>query len=125
MIKILLVEDDPLIQRMYSKELLLGGFDVVMASDGEEGLQKASTENPQLILLDIMMPKKNGFEVLSELKANESTKNIPVIILTNLMHEHDAATAIENDALAYIIKSDIEPREILEIINKALATKKI
>lgn len=120
MANILLIEDDPLIQRMYLKELQFSGFEVEVASDGDEGLLKAITFSPQLILLDIMMPKKNGFQVLAELKAMEQTKNIPVIILTNLMQEQSAEKAIEGGAVAYIIKSDSEPKDVLKIINNVL-----
>lgn len=120
MVKILLIEDDPLIQRMYIKELQLAGFEVEVSADGDDGLLKALSVSPELILLDIMMPKKNGFQVLAELKAMEQTKNIPVIILTNLMQEQSAEKAIEGGAFDYIIKSDFEPKDVLKIVEKAL-----
>lgn len=120
MAKILLVDDDPLIQRLYSKALQLSGFEVDIARDGELGILKAHSYHPQLILLDIMMPKKNGFEVLGELKHDPQTANIPIIILSNLAHESHAETALDSGALDYVIKSDHEPNEVVQMIKKAL-----
>jgi len=120
MTKILLIEDDPLIQRMYTKYLVFSGFEVDIAADGEEGILKVYTFNPQLILLDIMLPKRNGFEVLAELKSNLKTKNIPIIILSNLSQESNAETALTQGAFDYVIKSNNEPEDVIRIIKKAL-----
>lgn len=120
MSKILIIEDDPLIQRMYSKELYSNGFEVEIANDGEDGLLKALSVDPHLILLDIMMPKKNGFELLKELKSLSQTKEIPVIILSNLMNENDEEFAIKNGAVKFLVKSNHEPFEVLEIIKSTL-----
>src|SRR5476651_1169797 len=82
--KILIVEDDPLMSRMYQKIFTFEGYDVEMAGDGQEGLDKAREVKPTLMLLDVMMPKMNGLQVLEKLKADPETKGIPVIMLTNL-----------------------------------------
>ena len=83
-IKILLIEDDPFLLSMYSTKFEIEKFNVVVADDGEKGLALANKEAPDIILLDILMPKMNGFEVLENLKAVKKTKDIPVILLTNL-----------------------------------------
>jgi CheY-like chemotaxis protein len=118
--KILIIEDDPLMQRMYQIAFSAGGFDVDIASDGQEGLEKSISSSPNLILLDVMMPKVNGFEVLDRLKNDEITKGIPVIMLTNLSVEKDAETAVSKGALKYLVKSDYEPNQVLDIVKQIL-----
>ncbi len=93
---LLIVEDDPIMARLYEKIFTFEDYEVVMAKDGKEGLVKAREGKPLLILLDIMMPKMNGLEVLERLKADPKTKKIPVVILTNLAGEKDAETALSN-----------------------------
>ena len=83
--KILIAEDDEFLLKVYRMTLEQEKFDVVIAKDGEESLKQAAKETPDLILLDILMPKKDGFDVLKELKENEDLKDIPVIILSNLV----------------------------------------
>ena len=95
MAKILLVEDDPILIQLYTDKLSFAGFEVITAADGDDALRKAKTVNPQLILLDIVIPKKNGFEVLDELKHDPNSQTIPVIMLTNLMNERNAEEAID------------------------------
>lgn len=119
--KVLLVEDDQLIQRMYQKIFMFEGHDVVIASDGEDGLRKAQAEGPTIILLDIMMPKMNGIEVLSHLKADPVTKNIPVIMLSNLAGDRDVETALSKGAVKYIIKSEYDPKEVADMVNEVIA----
>ncbi len=121
MTKILLIDDDPLIRRLYLKALQFSGFETKIASDGELGITMARTYLPDLILLDIMLPKKNGFEVLRELKIDPQTASIPVIILSNLSHESDAETALDSGAINYLIKSDHEPNEVVQLIQKTLS----
>jgi len=117
---LLLIEDDPLMLRMYKKVFDLEGYEVLLASGGQEGLDKAKSENPSLILLDIMMPKMNGFEVLGELKENPETKNIPVVVLTNLAGTQDAEKAISMGASKYIIKSEQDPKEVAGMVKMLL-----
>jgi CheY-like chemotaxis protein len=114
MAKILLIEDDPLVIRMYQKVLAFEGFEIDSAGDGRTGVEKAQTDKPDLIFCDVMMPKVNGIEVLERLKADPSTKDIPVIMLTNLSGTHDAEVALEKGAFAYLVKSEYKPREVAE-----------
>jgi CheY-like chemotaxis protein len=121
MAKLLIVEDDPLMSRMYQKIFTFEGYDVEMAGDGQEGLDKAREIHPTLMLLDVMMPKLNGLQVLEKLKADPETKDIPVIMLTNLAGEQDAEAALAKGAIKYIIKSEYEPKEVADMVKEILA----
>jgi DNA-binding response OmpR family regulator len=118
---ILIVEDDTLMLRMYQKAFGFEGFEAETAADGEEGLLKARANKPTLMLLDIMMPKKNGLEVLSEMKADENLKDVPVVVLTNLAGTQDAETALSKGAVKYIVKSEHDPKEVVDIVKGILA----
>ncbi len=120
MAKILIIEDDNLLSNMYSKIFASKNYEVICAFDGEDGFEKAKKEKPNLILLDIMMPKLNGFQVLEKLKSESDTKNIPVVMLTNLAGERDAESAYQLGAVKYIIKSQYKPKEIEDIVSKIL-----
>ena len=111
--KILIIEDDPLISRMYQSVFKFEHFEVQVARDGESGLKKLKKFTPHLILLDIMMPKMTGIDVLKAIKANPETKNIPVIVLTNLAGQQDAQMALQLGAVKFIIKSSHKPREVV------------
>lgn len=121
MAKILIVEDDPLMSRMYEKIFMFEKYDVELAHDGEEALTKARTVGPTLIMLDVMMPKMNGLQVLEKLKADPATKGIPVVMLTNLAGQQDAETALSKGAIKYLIKSEHEPKEVTDIVKEILA----
>ena len=121
MAKILIVEDDPLMSRMYQKIFTFEGYEVAMAGNGEEVLEAAKKGKPNLVLLDVMMPKMNGLEVLEKLKIDPETKGIPVIMLTNLAGQKDAETALAKGAVKYIIKSEHEPKEIADMVKQILA----
>ena len=102
--KILLVDDDPVILRLLASRLKNSGYGVVSASDGESGLKKAIAKKPDLVLLDIIMPGLNGFEVCKRLKENDKTKDIPVIMLTALAGENDLSKSLEEGADCFITK---------------------
>lgn len=121
MAKILIVEDDPLMSRMYQKIFKFEGYDVVMAGDGEQGLEAAKKEKPTLILLDVMMPKMNGLQLLEKLKLDPDTKSTPVVMLTNLAGEKDAEVALTKGAVKYIVKSEYEPKQITDMVKSILA----
>jgi len=123
MTKIFLVEDDPLMVRMYEKVFKLLHYEVEMAFDGEEALAKLQTMNPKpnLILLDIMMPKLTGFDVLRSIKQKPELKSIPVIALTNLAGEEEAEKALELGAVLYLVKSQYDPKEIVEKVKEILS----
>ncbi len=110
-----LAEDDPLMSRMYERAFKLSGYTLEMAFDGDEAISKLGkmATPPTVILLDIMMPKQNGFEVLKQIKLNEKLKKIPVIMLTNLAGEEDAEKALSLGAILYLVKSQYDPKEII------------
>jgi CheY-like chemotaxis protein len=120
-VRILITEDDPLMSRMYQKIFSFEGYEVVMADNGQDGLEKARTVQPTLILLDVMMPVMNGLEMLEKLKQDPTTKGIPVIMLTNLAGEQDAETALSKGAVKYIVKSEYDPKQISDMVKEVLA----
>lgn len=120
MAKILIVEDDSLLIRMYQKIFESQGYQVDLAADGQEGLDKARANKPTLILLDVMMPKMNGMQVLEQLKKEPDTKNIPIVMLTNLAGESDAEQALAKGAIKYIIKSQYKPQEVEAMVKQIL-----
>ena len=121
MSRILIVEDDPLMSRMYQKIFTFEKYDVELAGDGEEGLEMAKKVDPTIILLDVMMPKMNGMQVLEKLKLDPSTKSIPVVMLTNLAGQQDAEDALSKGAVKYIIKSEYEPKQVAAMVKEILA----
>jgi CheY-like chemotaxis protein len=120
MAKILITEDDPLMSRLYQKIFTFEGHEVLSAENGEECLEKIREVRPDIVLLDIMMPKMNGLQVLEKLKLDPDTKSIPVIMLTNLAGQQDAETALSKGAVRYIVKSEHEPKEIANIVKEVL-----
>ncbi len=122
-IKILLAEDDNFISLAYQDGLKRAGFEVVVAYDGVDALDKLKSQKPDLILLDIIMPQKNGFEVLEEIKNDSELKNIPVIILSNLGQDTDIQKGRELGAVDYLIKSNFSMNEVIEKIKKYLKIK--
>lgn len=121
MSKILLVEDDPAIHRMYLKLFGLEGHEARLAENGEEGLKQLEEFTPDIILLDIMMKTMNGFEMLSKLKESSKTKNIPVIVLTNMSDIGVANEATSKGANLVIVKSDMDPDQVMEWVNSLIA----
>lgn len=118
--KILIVEDDEFLSGMYITKFTMEGFHVVFAEDGELGVLKAKEELPRLILLDILLPKKNGFEVLQLLKSEDQTKSIPVILLTNLSQEDDIKKGYELGAVDYLVKAYNIPSEVVKKVKAKL-----
>ena len=118
--KILLIEDDPFLSSMYSTKFEMENFAVFAAEDGEKGLKMAFEEKPDIILLDILMPKMNGFEVLEKLKANQSTEAIPVILLTNLNQKDEIEKGMSLGANDYLIKAHFMPSEVVDKIKKVI-----
>lgn len=122
MIKILLVEDDPLMVRMYQRKLVNDGYEALVAVDGEDGLVKVRSFRPDLVLLDIMMPKLNGLQVLERLKSDPTTAKTPVVILTNLGGtQDDIERGLELGAVAYLVKSAYRPDEVIAKVKEVLA----
>ena len=118
--KILIVEDDTYLANAYRVKLSKAGFEVKNAFDGEEALSMLQAFIPDLILLDIVMPKKDGFTALAEIKANEQWKNIPVIVASNLGQKEDIDKSMALGAADYIVKSQIPINDVLVKINNVL-----
>ncbi|PIS42380.1 MAG: response regulator [Candidatus Kerfeldbacteria bacterium CG08_land_8_20_14_0_20_40_16] len=111
--KILLIEDDKDQILMYQTKFELSGYDFIAAEDGPKGLELAEKENPDMILIDLLMDKMGGIEVLEHLKENPKTKNIPAVIVTNLDKHELAEKAMALGALDFIVKSKIPLREMM------------
>lgn len=120
MSKILIVDDEEAILLMYSEKLKTAGHEILTANDGKEGLKIAQKEKPDLIFLDIIMPQVNGLDVLKELKNNPDTKDIPVFLLTNLPEDATGSKARELGVTGYLVKAQVEPAKLEEIIKEAL-----
>ena len=118
--KILIVEDEVTLQKALTEFLTAEGFEVLSALDGEKGLGLAKSEKPDLVILDIILPKKDGYEVLTEIKNSEETKNIPVILLTNLESPEDIDRAFEKGASTYLVKSNYRLEEVVKKIKGTL-----
>ena len=118
--RILLVEDDRFLRKAAETTLKQQGYSVIAAADGEEALRVARSEPLDLILLDLIMPKLNGFQVLSALKTDAPTAQIPVIILSNLGQDRDVQQAMEAGATAYFIKADLSLQALVQRVEEAL-----
>jgi len=116
--KIVIIEDDGTSLKALKIELLKNGFEVLIAKDGSAGLSLVKKEIPDLILLDLVLPKKHGFDLLKDLKKDEVLKKIPVIIITNLGQDAEKAKGIELGALDYYIKASTNLTEVTKKINK-------
>ena len=117
--KVLLVEDEMFVRELYERVLKQEGLDVRTAVDGLSGLE-AAAEKPDLILLDIMMPGINGIEVLQRLKQDPNTKNIPIVLLTNLGQESVIKQALDLGASGYLMKVRITPYQIVGYVKEFL-----
>ena len=117
--KILIIEDDKSLQNALVEMLTQEKYEVVSAFDGEEGLRKAKDEKPDLILLDIILPKKDGYEILAEIKKGEE-KNIPILILTNLGEIDNVQKALDLGATTFMVKSDFSLKDVLEKVKENL-----
>lgn len=122
--KILLVDDDITLHEMYAERLRAEGYVIVSAYDGEEALSKVYKEKPDIILLDIMMPKINGIDVMKKLQEDETTKKTPVILLTALVQEIDKIKSVMKPYDQYLIKSETMPANVITAIEKSLTEAK-
>jgi len=118
--KILFIEDEEALQRTFGDVLQREKYEVVKALDGEIGLRLAKSEKPDLIILDLVLPKMHGFEVLKGLKKDKETKNIPVIILTNLERPKDVERALDLGATTYLVKTSYGLEDIIDKVRKIL-----
>jgi len=118
--QVLLVEDDEFLAELYATKLNLEGFEVSLAADGEKGIRLIKEKKPDLILLDIVLPKMDGFEILKRMKADKETRNIPVILLTNLSQKDEVKKGLDLGANDYLIKAHFMPSEVIKKIKKVL-----
>lgn len=121
--KILVIEDDQFLNRLYADQLSREGFEVSQASAGDEGFSKIVSEKPDLVLLDLILPRRDGFDILSAMRLKPATKDIPVIILTNLGQESDIKTGLELGAVAYFVKTDFSITKLGEVVRQHLAAR--
>lgn len=119
--KVLLVEDEAALSGIVKEELRGKGFDVKVAVNGEEALKFAQTFRPDMILLDLILPKKSGMDVLAELKLNPELKEIPVIVLSNLAEDESIKKALALGAKDYFVKTQHSIYEVIEKIQKYIA----
>jgi DNA-binding response OmpR family regulator len=119
-VKILLIEDDPFLLKMYATKFELEGFKVITVDDGEKGLKAIFNEKPNIVILDLMLPKINGFDVLKKIKENKEIKNIPVILLTNLSQRDEVKKGLALGAADYLIKAHFMPSEVVVKIKNIL-----
>lgn len=121
---VLIVEDDQVLAKMYQAKFEREGFTAVSAGDGEAGLALAREQHPSIILLDIIMPKMDGFSTLQALKADPATKDAPVILLTNLGQNEDVDKGTKLGAVGYLIKAHLTPSEVVDKVRELLSQKK-
>lgn len=118
--KILIIEDDMPLYNLYKTELELKGYEVTNVADGNLGFEAVHTQQPDLVLLDLMLPGKNGLQILEELKTNDETKDIKVTMLTNFGNEDNVSKALELGAEDYIMKYNIVPSELSDKVSSLL-----
>jgi len=121
MATVLFIEDEPTLQKALGDLLESEGFKVMSAMDGAKGVKLAKEKGADLILLDLVLPKKHGLEVLQELKEEESTKDIPVIVLTNVEELEEIDKAIKLGARTYLVKTDFTLAEVFEKVKEAIS----
>jgi DNA-binding response OmpR family regulator len=122
--KILIIEDDPFLSGMYLKKLKLSGLEVKVAVDGQEGLESIKKDRPDLVLLDIVLPQMDGYEILKRLKEDKELRTIPVILLTNLGQKEEVEKGMALGAEAYIIKAHFTPTAVVNKVKEVLEKKK-
>lgn len=121
--KILIIEDEKSLVKLISEAINHEKFKVVLAIDADEGMSKVISEKPDLIILDILLPGKNGFEFLKDIKTRKGMEKIPVIILSNLGQEEEIRMSLELGAIDYLVKSDFTIDEVIAKIIKAIEKK--
>jgi DNA-binding response OmpR family regulator len=121
--RVLVAEDDRYLRRAAEARLRQQGFNVLIAADGEEALKVAQAELPDIILLDLIMPKLQGFEVLRTLKGDAATARIPVIVMSNLSQDSDRAQCLESGAAAYLVKANLSLQDLVKAVHATLAAE--
>ena len=120
MAKVLIAEDDPLLSSILSNKFQASGYEVLAAFDGEEALSKTKAWGPSILLLDIMMPKKDGWQVLEEMQKNPPSSALPILVLSNLGETADRERARKLGVTEYLIKANTTPKDIVEKVQGIL-----
>ena len=123
-VHVLLIEDDSFLANIYKTKFEMEGFKVSVSEDGESGIEDAKRKHPDLVFLDVLLPKLDGFTVLKKLKEDAALKDIPVILLTNLGQKDDVDKGLELGAEDYLIKAHFKPSETVEKVKAVLKKKK-
>ena len=118
--KVLIIEDDKFLRDLMAQKLVAEGYDVIEAMDGEKGLESAKQEKPDLILLDLILPGIDGFEILANVKADQNISQIPVVILSNLGQAGDVDRSLRLGAKSYMIKAHFTPAEIIAKVKEII-----
>ena len=118
---LLLIEDDPFLVGMYKEKFSIEGFNVIVAEDGLQGLSFAISQKVDMVILDILIPKLSGIDLLARLRQDEKGKDLPVIALTNLSGSSDEEKIRSYGVKEYLVKSNYTPGQVVEIIRKNLA----
>lgn len=118
--KILIIEDEEIIYSLLQKKLTEEGYQILIAKDGIEGMDKMKEAKPDLVLLDIIMPRKGGFEVMEEMQGDENLKDVPIIVISNSGQPVELDRAKELGAKDWLIKTEFDPLEVLEKVKKQI-----
>jgi len=118
--KILIIEDEEILMNLLQRKLIQEGYDVVVARDGDEGLKLMKETSPDLILLDILMPRMGGIEVMEAMQKDSDLKNIPVVIISNSGQPVEIDKAQKLGAKDWLIKTEFDPREVVEKVKKQI-----
>ncbi len=118
MSKILIADDDAFLIKIYSTHLRNDGHEVITCTDGQSALEESIAQTPDIIMLDIMLPRMNGLDVLEEIRKHKLTKSIPVICLSNLTQEEEQQAALDLGANEFLIKARLTPSQIIEVLHK-------
>ena len=123
MFNVLIVEEDAFLAEIYQKKFEMEGFKVSVAGNGEKGLADIKKKKPDIVLLDILLSKLDGFAVLEAAKADNSIKNVPIILLTNLGQKDDVRRGLDKGAAGYLIKTHFQPSEVVDKVREVLRKK--
>src|SRR3989344_3529821 len=121
--KVLVVEDEDILLTALREELETGGYEVEGAGDGQEGLEKVKSFLPDIVLLDLVMPKMDGMEMLQRLKGDSATRSVPVVILTNLSDYERISEALSLGAMDYLVKANYKLEDLLDKVKTVVARK--
>lgn len=122
MIKILVVDDAEFFQKLYASELIKAGFEVEVASNGNEAVKMMKASHPKLVLMDYVMPQATGGDALKQIKEDDDIKNIPVVMLTSISGDIKGEDLLLQGAVAYLVKDEVSPEEVVAKVEEILGT---